>query len=379
MFLIRRARPDDLPTLLKLAKMVHFINLPADKDIINEKIARSTASFQAAAAGLPPPEPGPSSDKSAAARSPIFMFVVEDVETGNPLGTSMIIARMGLPGSPNVAFELSEREFYSRDLKQGAKHITAKLFLDESGKTEIGGLILTPNSRGHPAKIGKQISLIRFHYMGLHRDHFASCILAEMMAPITPDGRNTLWEYLGRRFINLSYTEADKFCQYSREFMTSLLPREEIYLTLLPPEARALVGQVGPDTVPARRMLEDLGFHTTSRVDPFDGGPHLEADTDSLPLVRDTRRLPLLGACSAGETNAEGFLSADHEDGDFRAAFTRFHVSAAGVKAPKKVLAMLGAEPGQTMGLTEFDIHGDKRSKRQAPAKGRRKKAAAAG
>ena len=54
--------------------------------------------------------------------------------------------------------------------------------------------------------------------------------------------------------------EADKFCQYSREFMTSLLPRDEIFLTLLPPEARALIGQVGTDTAPARRMLEELGF-----------------------------------------------------------------------------------------------------------------------
>ena len=37
MFVIRQATLDDLPTLLKLAKMVHFINLPADKDLLAEK------------------------------------------------------------------------------------------------------------------------------------------------------------------------------------------------------------------------------------------------------------------------------------------------------------------------------------------------------
>jgi len=34
MFVIRQAMPDDLSTLLKLAKMVHFLNLPADRDLI---------------------------------------------------------------------------------------------------------------------------------------------------------------------------------------------------------------------------------------------------------------------------------------------------------------------------------------------------------
>ena len=100
-----------------------------------------------------------------------------------------------------------------------------------------------------------------------------------MMAPISADGRNVFWEHFGRRFINLSYVEADRFCQYSREFMTSLLPHEDMYLTLLPPEARQGIAQVGKDTVPARKMLEALGFKYCGRIDPFDGGPHLEVMT----------------------------------------------------------------------------------------------------
>ncbi len=45
MFLIRPATVEDTPTLLKLAKMVHFINLPADPDVIHTKIVRSRKSF----------------------------------------------------------------------------------------------------------------------------------------------------------------------------------------------------------------------------------------------------------------------------------------------------------------------------------------------
>jgi arginine/ornithine N-succinyltransferase beta subunit len=53
MFLMRRATTEDVSTLLKLAKMVHFINLPADKDIIADKANWSAECF-AKAAGVPP-------------------------------------------------------------------------------------------------------------------------------------------------------------------------------------------------------------------------------------------------------------------------------------------------------------------------------------
>ncbi len=46
MYLIRQAKVEDAPTLLKLAKMVHVISLPADPDIISAKIVRSRRSFR---------------------------------------------------------------------------------------------------------------------------------------------------------------------------------------------------------------------------------------------------------------------------------------------------------------------------------------------
>ena len=53
MFLIRRATVDDAPTLLKLAKMVHFINLPADIELIRGRIARSLKRFTGQVADQP--------------------------------------------------------------------------------------------------------------------------------------------------------------------------------------------------------------------------------------------------------------------------------------------------------------------------------------
>jgi len=383
-FLIRRARVEDVGTLLKLAKMVHFINLPADRDIITAKVMRGREGFlKALSTGGGKAETGNSESAGrngaaggkrhvAAGRgaswdaglssliqaSDLFMFVLEDLTVadekgGGVLGTSQIITKMGGPGRPNVSFKLSRKEMFSSTLQVGATHIVAKLHLDETSPTEIGGLILQPSYRGHKLRLGRFLSLVRFHVMGLYRPLFSDRVLAEMMGPLTPDGHNTMWEYLGRRFINLSYTEADSFCQYSKEFMTSLLPREEIYLTLLPPEARAVIGQVGPETIPARRMLEKLGFEYRDHVDPFDGGPHIEAVTDQITLVRETRRGTIGEPAAQSKCDKHGFVSVLDGDGEFRALDTAFCVDKQGrVSLTRGQMKIMGAEEGMSAGYT---------------------------
>lgn len=390
MFLIRRAKTQDIPTLLKLAKMVHFINLPADRDIIADKVLRSRQSFLRAAAvrkaelagqPLPPPSdaapilPGATAEPrdlqggdsalgiaAITARSDLFLFVLEDTESGEAgagggvLGTSQIISHLGGPGRPNIFLQLSKRDFFSNTLQQGGSHMVARLVLDETGPTEIGGLILAPSYRGHKLRLGRFLSLVRFHFMGLYRPLFAQRVLAEMMGPITPDGRSTLWEYLGRRFINLTYEEADRFCQYSKEFMISLLPREDIYLTLLPPEARAVIAQVGPETEPARRMLERLGFRYHDRIDPFDGGPNLDVPTDDISLVKRTRRATLGPATTAAECTFYGMISSLDSDGEFRALETEYAEDKSGhVRLTKPIMKSLGIDAGAEIGVTPVD------------------------
>jgi arginine N-succinyltransferase len=385
---IRPARVEDIPILVKMARTVHFTNLPADREIIYGKVMHSRESFLRAAGGgedhlerLRAEEAkrlngqaGLMQGLSGATRTgDLFMFVLEDTESGICLGTSQIIARMGGPGNPNFSFKLEKRQFFSESLQTGTSHIVARLHADESGPTEIGGLILQASSRGH--RLGRFLSQVRFHFMGLHRPLFADRVIAEMMAPITLDGQNMLWEYLGRRFIPLSYAEADKHCQRSREFISALLPREDIYLSLLPPEARDVVGRVGDETVPARRMLEKLGFQYKDKIDPFDGGPHLEAITDQIPPVRSTYRAELAAAAPSSCTD-HAFLSILSNDGDFRAVEADACLDGnrtAGL--PRTLLAALGWEPGMTVGITPI---AEKAGRAARPAKGRKKKSSSA-
>ncbi|MFN0011254.1 MAG: arginine N-succinyltransferase [Phycisphaerales bacterium] len=382
MFVIRRAKVDDVPTLLKLARMVHFINLPPDRDIITQKVTWSRNCFLLAAdeeAGVvarAPARPersrsggggggeGGSAEHGALAagirgitgKSPFFMFVLEEIETGGVIGTSQIIAKMGGPGQPNVSLQLSRREMFSKSLQMGVTHTVARLHLDESGPTEVGGLILQPSFRGHRQKLGRLVALVRFHFMGLHRHLFSDRVLAEMMGPISVDGENPFWDYCTRCFINLTYDQADRFCQQSKEFILTLFPREDIYLTLLAPEARSVVGQVGEETVPARRMLEGLGFKYFDRIDPFDGGPHLESPMDQISIVKETFRARL--AEPARQSDAAvlkrfGIVSTLDSDGEFRAIQTAFDLDRSGrVVLSRESLNLLQSKVGVEAGVT---------------------------
>jgi arginine N-succinyltransferase len=342
MFIIRPAQPDDAATLLKLAKMVHFINLPADKDIIASKIAKSRRSFA-----------GEAEDE----RERQFMFVLEDTETGGVIGTSSLLCRIAWQGKPHIYLQVRRREHFSRDLNSGAVHTTFQVMTDETGPSELGGLILAPGYRGHRERLGSLLSLVRFHFIGLHRQFFQPRILAELMGPLTPDSHTLFWEFFGRRFINLSYAEADAFCQHSKEFMTSLLPKEEIYASILPAEARNLIGKVGEETRPARAMLEKQGFVYLDRCDPFDGGPYLEADRDAIPLVQSTVTMPLGG--TGGTPDRVGFVScsADPRLG-FRALRAPYAVRDGRIWLDSHDAQGIGAVVGSAVGVTPFDGKG---------------------
>ena len=373
MFVIRRSKIDDVPTLLKLAKMVHFINLPPEKDIIDSKVTWSRNCFLMAAdadthgAKMQQQAARTKSHSSAngslatglkalTGQTPLFMFVMEELETAGVIGTCQVISKMGGPGAPNVSLQLSRRDLFSESLQMGVSHTVAKIHLDETSPTEIGGLILQPSFRGHRRKLGRLLSLVRFHFMGLHRELFSERVLAEMMGPITIDGHNPFWDYCTRCFINLSYEQADRFCQHSKEFLLTLFPREEIYLTLLAPEARSVVGTVGPETMPAKRMLENLGFKYHMRVDPFDGGPHLEAQFDEITVVRNTQRSTLTSPVKpddAGHLQEHGIVSVLTDDGDFRAVECDYALDRSGrIIIDTDHLAALSAEPGMEVGFT---------------------------
>ena len=367
MFLIRQSQPQDVSTLVKMAKMVYFINLPPNESFILDKIENSSRCFSRRVPGTGSAGVKSGRRQSGAdipghaameADSEFFMFSMEDLGAGGGvIGTSQVRARQGGPGNPNWAFRISEKRHYSESLKFGTTHAVGQLFGDESGPTELGGLIIQPSYRGHAQRPGRLLSFVRFHFIGLFREVFAERILAEMMGPLGSDGENVFWDAFGRKFIPVKFAEADRFCQHNRSFIPDLLPKEEIYLSLFPLEVQNALGVVSKETVPARRLLESLGFRYRGFIDPFDGGPHLDAMTADVPLVKSTRFVALGGAAKADRCSKPAIVSSLSREHGFRAtqAMVDWDGSSDSVRLTSEVMSVLRVRKGATIGFTPVD------------------------
>ncbi len=312
MILLREVKPADLDKLYRLAEKLNTLNLPADHERLARLIARSQRSF-----GGRTPE----------VREREYVFVMIDPSVDQLIGTCMIIAQHGTPARPSVYFQVRREQKYSTTLERHFVHRVLQLSFDYDGPTEIGGLILDPAYRGHPLKLGKILSFARLLYIGMHRAWFRDRLVAELLPPLRADGGSDLWDHLGAAFTGLDYTTADRLSRENVEFIRSLFPSTPLYTSLLPEPVRAQIGQVGAGTKPVERMLTAIGFRYNDSIDPFDGGPTFEVETDRCePIMRthEARFDGLLGPHEAADGVAlVGFDLDDHEV-RFRAALVEY-------------------------------------------------------
>lgn len=272
MFILRAVKEDDLDDLFELSQMVKFINLPPDRDIIQNLISSSLKTFK-------------SPDKKKSKN--YYLFCLVNADDNKVVGASMIHGQHGTDEEPHFFLKVGQEQKYSETISTGFIHGTLKIDYEPNGYTEIGGLVLHPDLRGHKEKLGKQLSFVRFLYMAHNKSLFTSEIHSELMPPLDKDGNSPLWEAIGRRFTNMDYHDADVLSRRNKEFILSLYPSEVIYTTLLPVEARDAIGNVGKDTMPVKKMLESIGFKYTKEVDPFDGGPHYRAKLEEIDPVKN--------------------------------------------------------------------------------------------
>jgi arginine N-succinyltransferase len=341
-FLIRDADPEDIKGLKRLAGILNTVNLPNDPGILKRILKRSRDSF------------------TRRIKNPLereYLFVMEDLESGEVVGTSMIIAQHGTREAPHIYFDVLDDERYSATLDRHFKHRVLRLGLNYDGPTEIGGLVLAPDFRGAPGRLGKQLSFVRFLFIGMHPEGFRERILAELLPPLLPNGRSLLWESLGSRFTGLTYQEADRISKENKEFIRGLFPQDALYLTLFPPNVRAVVGEVGPDTRGAKKMLEGIGFKYVNRVDPFDGGPHFEADRTDITPIGETRAYAVSFGNeqsireSAGE-GGEGLVARETKKGHFRCLQLPYRETRGRLVIPKWAMTVLQVDEDEQVAMT---------------------------
>jgi arginine N-succinyltransferase len=337
MFLIRESFEGDVEQILEIAHHLDTVNLPADRGHIERIVARSSASFEES---LPPVERE-------------YLFVLEDLAARRLVGTSIIHAQHGTRRSPHVFLQVLEDERYSETLDRYMVHECLRLAYNYDGPTEIGGLILLPEYRGHDQSLGRLLSYTRFLFIAMHRKVFRDRVISELLPPLEPDGSSRLWKHLGQKFTELTYSEADLLSKDNKEFIKSLFPHGLIYTSLFPPEVREVIGVVGPETKGVEKMLRRIGFEYARQIDPFDGGPHFIAETDRISLVRDARPVVLeeqSDGAAARWTIVAVETQRDRPRPHFRAVGTRSTgwsgVTGAPLGVPAEVLDLLGARSG---------------------------------
>jgi arginine N-succinyltransferase len=333
---IRAATRADKDELLELARYLDSVNLPNDPATIDEILEHSEQSFN---------------EEIGDPRRRNYVFVLRDLEERRAVGTSMVIAQLGRRDAPYIYFDVHVEERYSATLDKHFSHQVLSMGYSFHGPTEIGGLVVHPDARRAPERLGMLISYVRFLWIALHRGDFQDRVLAELLPPLEADGTSHLWEAVGRHFTGLSYREADRLSKKNKEFIRGLFPDGDIYVSLLSPDARDIIGKVGPQTKGVEKLLRRIGFHYWNRVDPFDGGPHFVANTDDILLVQRTRRAAVHGWADLPPGSPRALVAREHDlPPYFHAVASPFAIPD---DAPSAVL--LPATTCQHLGLVDGD------------------------
>jgi arginine N-succinyltransferase len=285
--LIRPVTMSDHDAVLALAQQAGFgmTSLPPDVDVLAGKIAHSMASFAGEVA------PG----------SEAFLFVLEDAESGTIGGTCGVVAHVGL-SQPFYSYKMTTITQVSRELELYSKHTLLQICNDLTGASEIIALFLAPAFRRD--RLGKMLSLSRFLFMAGFPQCFDAQVIAEIRGVHDFQGDAPFYNSLGHHFFQMPFAKADYLnATQGNQFINDLMPKYPIYMSLLPREAQAVIGQPNLASEPAKAMLEAQGFRWQGYVDVFDGGPTLQAERNRIRAVADSERVRVagFGPCDAGQ------------------------------------------------------------------------------
>jgi len=273
-FRIRPAIGDDFRAFYQLAKLTGggFTNLPADRDTLVAKLARSEKSF---------------SRRDDSQQGDLYVFVLEDPKARKVRGTCQVFGQVGVV-QPFYSYHVSTLTQTSPELGKTFRNQRLSLTTDLEGSSEVGGLFLHPDMRA--GGWGALLARSRYLFMKRHRARFGNRTLAELRGVMDEAGNAPFWDALAGRFFGMTFPEADEFnAVHGTKFIADLMPRSPIYVALLTDAARAVMGQPHPTGKAALRMLEHEGFAFDRYIDIFDGGPTVTVQTDQIKTIREAR------------------------------------------------------------------------------------------
>lgn len=331
-FRVRPASKDDFEAIYEMAKLTGggFTNLPPDRATLVDKLLQSDKGFS-----------GTGNEPS----NELFLFMLENTETGQIRGTCQIFAMVGQE-SPFYSYRISTLTQTSRALGKTFRAETLTLVTDLDGCAEVGGLFLHPGERA--GGLGMLLARSRYMFIRLHRERFPARVIAELRGVIDEGGNAPFWDAIAGRFFGMSFQEADEFnATHGTQFIADLMPKTPIYTALLPDSAKAVMGTPHPSGRAAMKMLEREGFEYECYIDIFDGGPTMAAATDQIRTIRESREFVL--ADIGGQPGGTDAILAAGRLADFASCYGSVQDLGDGKAIlDRKSAAALGIEPGDS-------------------------------
>lgn len=328
-FVFRAARSEDLAALYQMAKSTGggLTNLPPSRPTLKAKLARAATAF--------------ARDDDCLADE-LFLFVLEDTDTGAVRGTCQIFTRIGSTW-PFYSYRIDSFAQHSKELARTISAEMLTLSTDLGGSSEVGGLFLHPAERA--AGVGALLARSRYLFIRAHRPRFADRTIAELRGAHDDTGGSPFWDGVAGRFFGMNFREADDFnAMHGNQFIADLMPKHPIYTALLPETARAVIGVPHRSGRAALRMLENEDFTYANYIDIFDAGPTLTVATDAIATIRRASddRVVAIGAVEAEET----CLVASGRLGAFRACHGHIAAAPGGIVIDAATAEALGARVG---------------------------------
>ena len=304
MSVIRPVCHNDLAGLMALAAKTGggLTSLPEDEQTLSERIDRSIKTWRGEC---------PKSQQG-------YVFVLELPDSGQIAGICAIEVAVGLE-EPWYNFRVGSQVHASRQLDVYNHLATLSLSNDHTGVSELCTLFLDPDCRGN--KNGQLLSKSRLLFLASFRQHFSSHVVAEMRGVSDRQQESPFWNSVGKHFFSMDFGRADFLSGTGHKaFIAELMPKHPLYVHYLAGEAQDVIGQVHPDTAPARALLESEGFRYRNYIDIFDGGPTLECELAQIRAVRHSRLVS--AEIGSPPENAPLCLVASQNYHDFRTLLT---------------------------------------------------------
>lgn len=277
-YVIRAAGPADAPAFRELREIAGpgFTSLMLDDNALAERLMLSEKSFESGA------------DTAGSER---YFLALENLETGELAGCAGVKATIG-ETPPFFNFRLITEAQSSAVVNRRFDMDVLIGVNDFTGCTEVGSLFVRPEHRA--AGVGRALAQSRYMLIAAQPERFRTRVVSELRGVVSADGVSPFWEAVGRHFFRMDFNEADKLSATTdNQFILDLMPQHPIYVDLLPPDARAVIGKTHKDGEGARRLLEWEGFSFSNVVDIFDAGPLLSVSRDHIRTKREARRLIL--------------------------------------------------------------------------------------